>query len=484
MAGLTVVEEDFIRETKKYFLMDIVRSENLRRTVIYIAWPAVLRTFLNMVVQVVDMIMVGKLGAVALAAVGLGNQVFFFSVAVVQAFSIGTTTLVAQAVGKDDLEAARKVAGQSLAAVLLTTFLLSILVVAFSGHIINGIVYFMPEKDLEIIALGSQYLAIVGVSISLRFTLLVVNGIFQGAGDSRTPLYLMIISNLVNVAGNYALIFGPGPFPALGVKGAAIATCGAGILGGGLGIGLLFSSFSPVPLKFDLRGFFELQKKVLSRVFSIGIPSAVEQIGIHFSQIFYSMIVASLGSMAIAAQQILHNAYIMTYLPGIGFSLASTTLVGQFLGAGKRERALKSGMETARLAIIIMSVAAFLFFFLPGHVAYLFTREPEVQELARHPLMLLALAQPAIAYIVSLTGGLRGAGDTRWVMYLTLFNNLVIRLIITLALIWSGWGLTGVWLAMLVESYLRAAFIFHRFREKIPRAKPLLNNGRRDLDVI
>lgn len=457
--------------------MDIVNTENLRRTVIFIAWPAVLRTFLNMVVQMVDMVMVGSLGAVALAAVGLGNQIFFFSVAVVQALSIGTTALVAQAMGKGDLETAQKVAGQSLSAVLVTTFLLSFLVVFLARHIISGIVYFMPEKDLEMVALGSSYLSIVGISISLRFSLLVVNGIFQGAGDSHTPLYLMALTNLLNVVGNYLLIFGVGPIPALGVQGAALATCIAGLIGGGLGIGLLFSRFSPIPLNFNPAKFFTLQKQILSRVLFIGVPSAAEQIGIHLSQIIYSMVVASLGTLAIAAQQILHNSFTMTYLPGIGFSLATTTLVGQYLGADKKERALQSGMETARLALIIMSGAGVIFFFFPHTVSLLFTREAAVQELVKHPLMLLAMAQPAIAYIVSLTGGLRGAGDTRWVMYLTLINMLGLRLLLTLLLVWFGWGLTGVWLAMLVESYLRAVFIFYRFRNKIPEAKTLIEVG-------
>jgi Na+-driven multidrug efflux pump len=136
--------------------MNIVDTQNLRRTVVLLAWPVVLRTFLNMVVQIVDMIMVGSLGAVALAAVGLGNQAFFFSVAVVQAFSIGTTALVAQAVGAGDMKSAKKIAGQSLAAVLMTMLVLSIIVVVFSRQIISGIVFFMPEKDTELIFLGAN----------------------------------------------------------------------------------------------------------------------------------------------------------------------------------------------------------------------------------------------------------------------------------------------------------------------------------------
>lgn len=453
--------------------MDIVNTQNLRRTVLAIAWPAVLRTSLNMIVQMVDLIMVGTLGAISIAAVGLGNQVFFFSVAIVQAFSIGTSAFVAQAVGRQDPEAAKKIAAQSLGAVLIATSLFSILAVVFSSEIINGLVYFMAEKDQELIFQASQYLKIVSAAISMRFTTIIVNAIFQGAGNTRIPLYLMIATNLINILGNYLLIFGVGPFPALGVKGAALSTCFAGNLTGIIGITLLFTGLSPVRLRFNLKDFFVFDRTVFLSVLKVGIPSAIEQMGIHASNIIYSMVAAALGPLAIAAHQILHNAYLITYFPGIGFSATAITLVGQFLGAEKKEQALKSGQETARMALLIMSVVGVALFFFPATVVGIFTNDAGVIELSRIPLMLLALGQPAIAYISALTGGLRGAGDTRWAMYLTLFTMLCLRLLLTFLFMWAGWGLTGLWLAALVELYLRGISFQLRFRKIIPQTASL-----------
>ncbi|NMA92535.1 MAG: hypothetical protein GX973_05385, partial [Firmicutes bacterium] len=189
--------------------------------------------------------------------------------------------------------------------------------------------------------------------------------------------------------------------------------------------------------------------------------------------IIYSMMAASLGSLAIAAHQILHNAYMMTFLPGIGFTVAGITLVGQFLGAEKKEKALKSGMETARLALLVMSAVGLVFLFFPGMIIGIFTRDAHVISLGKASLMLLALGQPAIAYISALTGGLRGAGDTRWTMYLTLFSMLCLRLLLTFLFMGIGWGLTGIWLALLVELCFRALFILRRFRVIIPRVTSL-----------
>jgi len=297
------------------------------------------------------------------------------------------------------------------------------------------------------------------------------------------PLYLMTATNLINILGNYLLIFGIGPFPALGVKGAALATCGAGILTGIVGISLLFTRFSPVRLDLNVKDLFHFERTVLLRVLNVGIPSAIEQVGIHASNIIYSMAAAALGSLAIAAHQILHNAYMMTYLPGLGFSIAAITLVGQFLGADKKEKALESGKETSRIALLIMSVVGAVFFFFPESVISIFTGDPEVILLGKFPLMLLALGQPAIAYISALTGGLRGAGDTRWAMFLTLFTMLCLRLLLTFLFMWLGWGLTGIWLAALVELCFRSVSFLWRFRRIIPQTDSLFEPAGPEKDL-
>ena len=256
----------------------------------------------------------------------------------------------------------------------------------------------MAEKDQELISLATGYLGIVSISISMRFTIIIVNAIFQGAGNTRVPLYLMTATNLINILGNYLLIFGIGPFPALGVKGAALATCGAGILTGIVGISLLFTRFSPVRLDLNVKDLFHFERTVLLRVLNVGVPSAIEQVGIHASNIIYSMAAAALGSLAIAAHQILHNAYMMTYLPGLGFSIAAITLVGQFLGADKKEKALESGKETSRIALLIMSVVGAVFFFFPGSVIGIFTSDMEVIQMGRL-LMLLPWASRHRLYL-------------------------------------------------------------------------------------
>lgn len=275
----------------------------------------------------------------------------------------------------------------------------------------------------------------------------------------------MVVANLINAIGNYFLIFGVGFFPALGVHGGAIATSISGVVGGLLAFILLFSRRCPV--KLSLRDKFWHDFNIIKQVLYIGLPAALEQSTIHIGQIIYTMVVASLGTVAIAAHQILHSTFIMTYLPGIGFSLAATTLVGQFLGAEARRRAVDSGMETVRFALFVMGGMGLLFILFPQSVLGMFTGEKAVIELASSSLIVLALTQPALAVVVSLTGGLRGAGDTLWVMLITAVSMLVIRLGITIGLVYMGMGLFGVWVAMAVEAVIRALAIYRRFHTRL-----------------
>ncbi len=456
--------------------MSIVSSEsNLRKTVILLAWPVVVRMFLNMVVNLVDMIMIGRLGADAIAAVGVSNQLFFSAIAAIAAFSVGTTTLVAQYTGAGDKEGAREVARQSLIFSAIITFSISIVGFYFAGPIINSVLFLLDDGGENILVYATAYFGIISLSISLRFLLIIISGIFQGVGDTKTPLYIMILTNIINVGGNYLLIFGIGPFPELGVTGAAIATAFSGMIGGGIGLILLFNKKRPIYVTFSKN--FKIQWGVVKKILSIGIPSGIEQVILHSTQVFLTVLVASLSATAVAANQILLTAFNITFIPGIGFAIAATTLVGQFQGAKNHVRASESGFETARLAAIAMSLVGIGFLLFPEQVITLFTRDSAVIEVSSGPLLLLAATQPFLGIAMAFTGGLRGAGDTRFIMYLIAASMLGVRLILTLTALWLGLGLFGVWLAFVLEVLFRSTLLFIRFRSGVWTKLDFVSSG-------
>jgi len=450
-------------------------EEKLRRTVFDIAWPAVLRTSLNMFVNIADMIMIGSLGAEAIAAVGIANQLFFFCIGAIQAFAIGTTTLVAQHIGAEDPQGAREVVAQSVAMALIITSILSVLGYIFDVEAIRAVLFAMAEPDPEVIAIGSTYLRIISLSIVFRFTMVVINSAFQGAGDSKTPLCIMVLSNLINLGGNALLIFGLGPFPRMGATGAAIATALSGVVGFIVAATLLFTPRCPFQFKFPVR--FRFHWHLIKRVLGVGAPATIEQLTINFSNLIYTAFVATLGTVAIAANQILMSAFQITFLPGIGFAMTATTLVGQYLGAQKRGLAVKSGVETTRFAWILTGAVGLVFLLFPRAVLGMFVDDSRVIEMAVSSLYILAIVQPSLAVVASLSGGLRGAGDTRWVMYVTVSTMLVMRLLLTFAFIQLGLGLSGVWLAAGLEIVTRAIFIHRRFHRIVWQVDSLVGRS-------
>jgi len=195
------------------------------------------------------------------------------------------------------------------------------------------------------------------------------------------------------------------------------------------------------------------------------VASAAEQLMRSSGQMVFTMLVAGLGPIAIAANQIIMKGMSMSFMPGFGFGLAATTLVGQNLGAGQPKRAENSGYVASKMAAVFMSIVGVLFFFFSHQIAGFFTADAAVQLAAGQNLKIMAISQPFLAYVMVLGGALRGAGDTKWVMFVTLVGTWGSRVVMGWFLgIFLGLGLRGVWIAMVLDNLIRAAMLVARFR--------------------
>lgn len=444
--------------------MNLLTESNLRKTVIFLALPVVARMSLQMIVGLVDMMMVGTISPAAIAAVGMGNQIVFFLIGIITAFSIGTTALVARYIGAKNKKMAQEIAIQSIVITFFLSILIAILGYFTAESIIRLMISQMETLDLEVIHLGTQYLQIIALSIPFFFTLIVLNGIFQGAGDMRTPLLIMGFANIYNILMDYFLIFGIGFFPELGVQGAAIATATSRVIA--------FVVCLVVMIKgnrfFKLNLFnqsFTLQKNIIKEVLRIGFPAAIEQMIRSSGQTMLTMLVAGLGTTVLAANQIVMRGLSMSFMPGFGFGLAATTLVGQNLGAQQLARAEESGFIAAKISASFMSILAVLLFFFSRYFASAFTADPDVIAVSAQALKILAITLPFIGIAMSLAGALRGAGDTRWVMFLTLVGVWGCRLVLsyTLAFVFQM-GFIGIWLGLSVDFIIRGLLSLARYR--------------------
>jgi putative MATE family efflux protein len=455
-----MIEDEPIRRESVFApKVDILAISSVRGQIWVLAWPVLLNSLLFNLVEIIDTIMVGSLGSQAVAAVGLGGHVFSVVMVLLFAIAAGTVALVARSVGANDKETAQEVLRQS-----------TILAVIFSVVTMVPGIYFARDilalfrLEPEVAELGAPYIRIImAAMIFLSVGIIFASGL-QGAGDTRTPLYISIVINIINVGANYVLIFGKLGFPRLEVVGAAIGTAGSLCVGMIIFVSLFMSkklvlSMPRFPLKVDW--------DLIRRILRIGFPVALSQLLLQVGFLLYLRIMALFGTKPVAAYVIGVRILTLAFMPGFGFAAAAATLVGQNLGAGAPEKAKKSAGEACRLAISVMSAIGIGFLLSARSIGYLFIQDTEVVTLVAIFVRILAAAQPMMAVDFTLGGSLRGAGDTRWPLYAISVGFYLFRL--PLAYLFAGLinlHIFWAWSTILVDYAVRNIIIFSRYRSE------------------
>lgn len=432
-------------------------QSGIRRDVLRLALPATAEQLLSMMVGIVDTFLVGHLGAAPLAAVGLANQWVFMTITLFGAIATGTTALIARFVGARDHAQADQVLRQSV----LLGALIGLLSTALGLSLARQAVLLLGAPD-DVIDLSTDYLRVVSSIFFFSTLMFIGNASLRGAGDTRTPLYVMLVVNVINIAVAWTAINGPFGLPRLGVVGSALGAATGRLVGGVLVISLLLKGRAGIRLRLArLRPDWDLIRRILH----VGLPTGMEQLLFRTGHMVYARMLAELGTIAYAANQVAMNALSISFMPGFGFALAATTLVGQGLGAKDPEGAQQRGYTAYRLGASLMTVMGVAIALFPGQLIAFFTDEVGVIAVGSLPLRLVGLVQPLLAAAMVFAGGLRGAGDTRYPMVITGASiwGLRVPLAYLLGLV-MGWGLVGAWSAMAIDFSLRGLLNFLRFR--------------------
>ncbi len=428
-----------------------------RRKVLRLALPATGEQMLGMMVGIVDTFLVGHLGAASLAAVGLANQWVFLAHTLLGAIGTGSTALIARFTGALEPETANSVLRQSMLVALLVGMLSTAL-----GMLLARPAVLLLGAPPEVVDLATIYLTTVSATLCFATVLYLGNACLRGAGDTRTPLYVMAVVNVVNIVVAWTLINGLFGLPQLGVWGSALGAASGQVVGGTIVLLLLLRGRSGVRLR--LAGL-RPEGDMIRRILNVGLPTGVEQVLFRIGNMAYVRILASLGVAAYAANQVAINGWSLSFMPGFGFAVAATTLVGQSLGARDPDGAERSGHTTFRMGATVMAVIGVVMILFPEQIMAFFTSDVEVIRLGATPLRIMGFVQPMLAASMIYAGGLRGAGDTRWPMIITGGCIWLVRLPLAYLLaIVLGWGLTGAWTAMSIDLILRGSFNALRFR--------------------
>ncbi|NJP06412.1 MAG: MATE family efflux transporter [Chloroflexaceae bacterium] len=438
----------------------------LRQYVRALALPAVGEQLLNTAVGLADVYMVGNLSqqaaaqlgyssAVALTSTGLGNQMSWVLNILFMSVAIGSTALIARTTGAGNLADRQQYLRQSMI-IGLVIGLLATLLVWFLGYFFLLAIGAAPD----VLIIGETYMRIIALTLIPTALLFVGMACFRGAGDTRTPLYVMLGVNGINILITWLLVDGQFGLPPMGVNGAAIGTMIARGGGGCVIIALLLYGRSGLQLLPDLRPDFS----IIRRILHIGLPTAGEQAVFHGALLLFTGLITGLGTVAYAAHFAVINIESLSFLPGLGYAAAAGALVGQALGAQSPQRARALAYEAVWQGGTMMVITGLVMFFFPGPLIAIFTNDPAVIAAGTAPLQAAGLVQFALALSFILNGALRGAGDTRWPMYNRIIGTWCFRLPLALLFVHSlGMGLNGIWLAMCTDFTLQASLSLWRF---------------------
>lgn len=429
------------------------------REMLRITWPAFIELVLSTLFGMIDMVMVGRLSPAAIAAVGLTNQPFMLLLAIFAAVNIGGTTMVAWSIGARDLSRAKRITRQ----VIVLNLVLGMIVGVLGVLAARPIVRFMGARP-DTIELATSYYQIVAAGLVFQAVMMAVSACLRGAGETKIPMAYNVGSNLLNVFGNYVLIYGMWGFPRWGVAGAALSTSLARLLACFWALYVVyFSNYSVIKLKF--KGNYLPDWEIIGKVFKIGLPSALEQFVLQSGLMLFAKIVSGLGTIGFAAHQIGLNISGLSFSPSMAFGVAATTLVGQSLGAGDLHKAEQYVRFIRKIAVATACLMGGIFILFSHPLARLYTADLVVAQMAGTVLKILALAQPGQSTQLTLAGALRGAGDTMYPLYASIIGIWMFRVGATFLFVnVFGWGLIGAWVALVLDQYIRSTVIYLRFR--------------------
>ncbi len=377
---------------------------SLNRAILLLAVPMVLEMVLESLFAVVDIFWVGRLGANAVATIGLTESMLSLVFAVAMGLSLSTTAMVARRIGEKDPEGAAVAGVQAIALGLMVSLAVGIPCGIWAPNLLR-----LMGATPEIIATGSNYTRIcLGGSFAVLL-LFLNNAIFRGAGDAAIAMRLLWVSNILNLILDPCLIFGLGPFPRLGVTGAAVATLT------GRSIGVLYQFYRLMRGTERLRilkSQIRLQADVLLRLVRVSLTGILQFAIAHTSWIGLVRIVSIFGAAALAGYTIGIRIVIFVILPSWGLSNAAATLVGQNLGAGHPERAEQAVWRTGLYNMIFLGTVGVVFIFFAEPIVRLFTHDPAVVVLGAACLRIISYGNLGYAYFMVMMQAFNGAGDT------------------------------------------------------------------------
>ena len=434
----------------------VIQQANVRKGLTKLVVPIFIETLLIMMLGAVDTIMLSQYSDESVAAVGVVNQIVMFAFLVFEVINIGTSVLCSQYLGAKMREKMVQVVGVSL--------LLNLVV----GLIVSGILYFGAPTLLgwmglrpELLKYGIGYMEIVGAFAFFQAISLTISASLRSANKAIYPMLVTVLVNIMNIVGNYSLIFGKFGFPALGAEGAAISTAFArGVSMVVLFVIILRKHITSFPHDY-FRPFPWIELKNLLKV---GLPSAGENMSYSFSQVVITYLINILGNSALATRTYTVNTTMFVYLFAIAMAQGGAISIGHLVGQKKIRAAYLLGKYVMRLSILVSLILSCIWA-ICGHAIFSWlTDNEEIIRLGVTILIVDVVVEIGRAVNIYATNALRSAGDVNYPFYVGLIVQWTVSVGFSYLFgIHMGWGLVGMWCAFLLDENIRAIIFVKRW---------------------
>ncbi|MBB5174345.1 MATE family efflux transporter [Texcoconibacillus texcoconensis] len=429
-------------------------------TLFALTWPIFIEIFLHMLMGNADTLMLSQYSDDAVAAVGVSNQIMGFIVVMFGFIATGTTILISQFLGADRKQEANQIAVVSIATNLTFGLFLSIFLMGFGDTILR--LMGLPEELMDTALL---YLQIVGGFAFIQAMIMTVSAIIRSHGHTKDAMFVTMGMNVINVFGNFVLIFGALGFPELGPVGVAISTAASRFLGMLVMFIVLYKRITGgLPFNYLLKKF---PKKELKQLLKIGIPSAGEQLSYNTSQVVVTSFIATMGTTALTTRVYAQNLMMFMLLFSAAIGQGTQILIGHLIGEQAMKEAYLRCIKSLSIGIAISTSMAIVIAFFREPLLGIFTDNSEVIGLGGTLLLLTVILEPGRAFNLIVINSLRAAGDVRFPVYIGVLSMWGVMVTLSYGLgVALGLGLIGVWISFILDEWLRGLLMLRRWRTR------------------
>lgn len=443
----------------------VIDERYINKSILRIAIPSVVEQLLFMIVGVVSLAFVGHISNEAVTAVGFINSLYGFIQVFFVALSTGCTVVIARLIGEEDVESAKSAIKQSVVIGTLIFTIFAVALTIFAKPILNG---FFSQADKAVIDIAAEYFKITLITMPLMFAHIIISGSLRGAGDTKTPMIIANIVNVLNVILGYVLIYGVniGDFSIekMGVTGAAIAVCISRGVGGLLSLFVVLNK--SVLLSFSFKGRFTIDYILLKRILKVGVPASLEQLVMQGGFLVLQIVISRMGTNAAAVYQIVMSINSICFVPIFGFAISATTMIGQCLGAKRIDLAKKSGWNTVKISLLVTVVLSALLFIFADKLIGIYTNDAAIISIGVGAIRFFSLSQPFVSIQTVISNALRGAGDIAYVMLTSFIGIWCFRIFITFTLDeYFKIGINAAWIALILDFIIRSIMYLVRFKK-------------------